>query len=108
MSDSKKIGESDLPDYFNTQTPPEGLNFSDIKEWKDFKRESERFFLEKKLKEFNNNLARTAREINLPRSNLYKKIENLGIMTNNNMEADNGLPQDNGEESPGSAGQDSF
>ena len=108
MTDSKKIREGDLPEYFVTQTAPEGLNFGDIKEWKDFKRESERFFLEKKLKEFNNNLARTAREINLPRSNLYKKIENLGIITNNNREADNGLPRSNGEESPGSAGQDSF
>ncbi len=108
MTDSKKIGEGDLPDYFRTDDSSEVIDLSDIKEWKDFKRESEKFFLEKKLIEFNNNLAKTAREINLPRSNLYKKIENLGIIINNNREADNGLPHTNGEESPGSAGQDGF
>ncbi len=108
MTDTKIIGEGDLPEYFRDSDPPEVRDLSEIKEWKDFKRESEKIFLEKKLKEFNNNLAMTAREINLPRSNLYKKIENLGIIVDNNREADNGLPHTIGEESPGSAGQDGF
>ena len=107
MTDTKKIGAADLPEYFKGDTVGESIDFSGIREWKDFKKESEKFFIEQKLKEFNNNLARTAREINLPRSNLYKKIENLGIILNNNREADSGPPR-NGEESPGSAGQDGF
>ncbi len=107
MTDSKVIEKKDLPEYFREIDPKETIDLANIKEWKEFKKESEKLFLERKLKEFNNNLARTAREINLPRSNLYKKIEILGIILNNR-EADNGPPRTNGEESPGSAGQDGF
>ncbi len=102
MTDSRIIKVNDLPEYFRTNFKEEVMDFSSIKEWRDFKKESEKFYLNKKLIEFNNNLARTAREINLPRSNLYKKIENLGIIVANNREADNGMPRENGEESPGS------
>lgn len=104
MSDSKIIDKKDLPGYYINKPEEQGFNIDDIKEWKDFKRISEKFFIEKKLNLYNNNLAKTAREINLPRSNLYKKIENLGINNIDNREADNGLPRANGEESPGSAG----
>jgi len=103
MTDSKLIGLNDLPEYFRTDSEEEAIDYNIIKEWKDFKRESEKFYLNKKLIEFNNNLSRTAREINLPRSNLYKKIKNLGIIMTNNRETDNGMPRENGEESPGSA-----
>ncbi len=108
LTESKIIGVDDLPpDYISGKFDREEINFGEIKEWREFKRSSEKFFLEKKLKEFNNNLAKTAREINLPRSNLYKKIENLDIIINNR-EADNGPPRENGEESPGSTGKNGF
>ena len=108
MSDSKVIDKKDLPGYFIKESEEKSINFDNIKEWKEFKRISEKFFIEKKLREYNNNLAKTAREINLPRSNLYKKIENLGINNIDNREADNGPPRNYGEESPGSAGKDGF
>lgn len=108
MSDSKFIDKKDLSGYFIKESEDKNINFAGIKEWKEFKRISEKFFIEKKLRENNNNLAKTAREINLPRSNLYKKIENLGINNMDNREADDGPPRNNREESPGSAGKDGF
>jgi two-component system nitrogen regulation response regulator NtrX len=45
-----------------------------------FKDVTERSFLTAKLREFNWNISETARALNLPRSNLYKKIERLGLV----------------------------
>ena len=49
---------------------------------------SEKRFIEEKLKQYNFNIAKTAREIQLPRSNLYKKIETSGIIIPGSSEAD--------------------
>jgi DNA-binding NtrC family response regulator len=49
-------------------------------------------FLEQKLKEFGYNVAKTAREIALPRSNLYQKIESLGITAGHQQDADEESP----------------
>ena len=69
------------------------VSFAKIKSWKDFKLQSEKYFIEEKLKEFKYNIAKTAREIQLPRSNLYKKIESYGIITLENSEADEESPR---------------
>jgi two-component system nitrogen regulation response regulator NtrX len=45
----------------------------------DFKDEAERIFILRKLKENRWNISRTARAIDTPRSNLYKKLEQYGI-----------------------------
>jgi len=110
MTDSSRIDVGDLPDSFKISDENDNFDFSSIDKWKDFKRIIEKDFIEKKLKKFGNNIARTAREIDIPRSNLYKKIESLNInMDNNNSrEADNGSLRNNEEESPGSAGKDGF
>jgi two-component system, NtrC family, nitrogen regulation response regulator NtrX len=41
--------------------------------------ESERNFLIERLKEYNWNIAEVARSLNMPRSNLYRRIERFGI-----------------------------
>lgn len=82
------VKESDLPDHMRDQVQEAGFSFVDILLWKDFKQRSEKVFLEEKLKQFNYNIAKTAREIQLPRSNLYKKIESSGIIIPGNSEAD--------------------
>jgi len=46
---------------------------------RDFKESSERTFLVEKLKEFGWNISKTADEIDTPRSNLYKKLEQYNI-----------------------------
>jgi two-component system, NtrC family, nitrogen regulation response regulator NtrX len=44
-----------------------------------FKESAERAFLTAKLNEFDWNVSETARRLDMPRSNLYKKIERLGL-----------------------------
>jgi two-component system nitrogen regulation response regulator NtrX len=47
---------------------------------KDFKEAAERDFLLRKLEKNNWNISQTAKEIDTPRSNLYKKIESYELM----------------------------
>jgi len=46
----------------------------------DFKEGAERAFIVQKLREHDWNVAETARRIDMPRSNLYKKIEKYGLV----------------------------
>ena len=46
---------------------------------REFKESSERAFLVRKLREFGWNISKTAEEIDTPRSNLYKKLEQYNI-----------------------------
>ena len=46
---------------------------------RDFKESSERKFLVAKLREFRWNISKTSEEIETPRSNLYKKLEQYNI-----------------------------
>ena len=87
------ISGRDLPDYIGRAAAADESGLLQLGGWKEFKSRSEKAFLEKKLAEFSWNVARTAREIGLPRSNLYQKMESLGIMGTRQQDAD--------EESPG-------
>ncbi len=81
MCEGSEIGEADLPAHLRPATgTAAGAACATARLWKDFKQLAEKAFLESKLQEFHFNIARTAREIDLPRSNLYKKIASLGIM----------------------------
>jgi two-component system, NtrC family, nitrogen regulation response regulator NtrX len=51
----------------------------DCKTFEDFKHAAERAFLLAKLREFDWNVSETARALDMPRSNLYKKIERYGL-----------------------------
>ena len=52
-----------------------------LKSYQEFKDFTEREFLVKKLRENNGNVSRTARQLGMQRSNLYKKLEKFGIDT---------------------------
>jgi len=93
MSAGNVIQEFDLPEHMRQKKEKAAFSFADIKLWKDFKQQSEKRFLEEKLKQFNYNIAKTAREIQLPRSNLYKKLEGSGIIIPGSSEADEGSLQ---------------
>ncbi|HUV37318.1 MAG TPA: sigma-54 dependent transcriptional regulator [Patescibacteria group bacterium] len=54
-----------------------------LKSYQEFKDFTEREFLIKKLRENNGNVSRTARQLGMQRSNLYKKLEKFGIDTKN-------------------------
>jgi len=45
-----------------------------------FKLEAERVFLAAKLRQHDWNVSETARALDMPRSNLYKKIERYGLI----------------------------
>ena len=47
--------------------------------FEEFKHAAERAFLLAKLREFDWNVSETARALDMPRSNLYKKIERYGL-----------------------------
>ena len=47
--------------------------------FEDFKQAAERAFIEAKLDENDWNVSETARQLDMPRSNLYKKIEKHGL-----------------------------
>lgn len=106
MNDSELITEKDLPDYMQDIQEKPLFPSQGIRLWKDFKSKSEKYFLEKKLKEFNYSIAQTSKEIQLTRSNLYKKVEILDIIIPDDLKADEESRHfHNGEESPDSAGK---
>ena len=56
---------------------------------REFREQSERYFLMRKLDEFEWNVTRTAQEIDTPRSNLYKKLEQYKIQRDENQTPSN-------------------
>jgi two-component system nitrogen regulation response regulator NtrX len=50
-----------------------------LRTFEEFKRAAEEAFLVTKLREFDWNVSETARALDMPRSNLYKKIERYGL-----------------------------
>jgi two-component system nitrogen regulation response regulator NtrX len=56
-----------------------GSSFSRYKTLQEFKDATERQFIEEKLKEYDWNISATAKAIDTPRSNLYKKLEQYGL-----------------------------
>jgi two-component system nitrogen regulation response regulator NtrX len=53
--------------------------FIDAPTYEEFKSLSEKAFLERKLAEYKWNVSKTAENLNMQRSNLYKKMQKLGI-----------------------------
>ena len=92
MCRADQISIQDLPEYIGRKNVESELALLQIKNWKEFKNQSEKIYLEQKLKECQYNVAKTAREIGLPRSNLYQKIESLAIMIGHQQDADEESP----------------
>jgi two-component system nitrogen regulation response regulator NtrX len=92
MCPNDPISGRDLPEYITRRGGEGESALLNLGNWKEFKAQSEKAFLEEKLKQFDYNVAKTAREIGLPRSNLYQKIESLGIMMGHQQDADEESP----------------
>ena len=86
LSPGQEIGPSDLPDNFRGAQagagalPPSLLS----DDFKEAKAEFERFYLEKKLSQFEGNVSQTAEAIGLERSHLHKKLKALGLKEEKN------------------------
>jgi len=109
MSDHDIIGRADLPEYLRGESAPVPPRPSGGRTLKEFRDLSEREFILFKLKENGWNISQTARAINTPRSNLYKKLTQFGIKITAGVDeavASSSPRGDEGEESPNSTGQD--
>jgi len=79
MSGKERIERQDLPEALSGAREVRIPETSNAKTLKDFRDLAEKDFLLAKLEENGWNISQTAREIDTPRSNLYKKLEQYGI-----------------------------
>ncbi len=103
------IDKKDLPEQIRGEMHIYLPDVKEIKSIKEFRDLAEKEFILSKLEANNWNISQTAREIDTPRSNLYKKLEQYGIKIKagvGEVVAPSSLHEDEGEESPNSRGQD--
>ncbi len=81
LGSGTRITASDVARLTGPRTPDaSGLgSLLECRTYDDFKHAAERAFLLHKLREFDWNVSETARVLEMPRSNLYKKIERYGL-----------------------------
>ncbi len=81
LSPSDRITSSDVDALVAGGNEDAGLGSELMRSgrFQDFKDRSERLFLLRKLREFDWNVSETARALDMPRSNLYKKIEKFSL-----------------------------
>ena len=109
MTEEDMIDRKDFPQQIRGEIHiylPEAKGLKTLKEFREL---AEKDFILVKLKENNWNISQTAREIDTPRSNLYKKLEHYGIKIAAGVDeavAPSSLREEEGEESPNSKGQD--
>jgi len=107
MTEQDLIEKKDLPVEIRGEFQAQVPDAKGVKTLKDFREIAEREFILSKLEENHWNISQTAREIDTPRSNLYKKLEQYGIkITAGVGEAVAPSSEEEGEESPNSKGQD--
>lgn len=109
MTEADIIERQDLPERIRGEIGTYLPEAKGIKTLKEFRELAEKDFILAKLEESNWNISQTAREIDTPRSNLYKKLEHYGIKIAAGVGeavAPSSLREKGGEESPNSKGQD--
>jgi two-component system, NtrC family, nitrogen regulation response regulator NtrX len=79
LNDKDVIGKDDLPDEFRGRAEAALPDAAAVKTLKEFREIAEKEFILAKLKASGGNISLTAREIDTPRSNLYKKLDQYGI-----------------------------
>lgn len=82
LIDSDVIQPAHVRDYLPTPNSHIEDVMGALHTFEDFKRESEKLFLLKKLVENGWNIKKTAEDLEMQRSNLYKKIEKYGLKPN--------------------------
>jgi two-component system nitrogen regulation response regulator NtrX len=82
LSSGESIGPDDVEFLVSGGSGGPGLGSELLQAdtFSDFKDQAERAFLLQKLREHDWNVSETARTIDMPRSNLYKKIERYGLV----------------------------
>jgi two-component system nitrogen regulation response regulator NtrX len=108
LTDKDTIEPKDLPASFREECEVGLPAAGRVKTLREFRDIAERDFILAKLEANNWNISQTAREIDTPRSNLYKKLEQYGIKITAGVGEAVAAPsrEGGGEESPNSEGQD--
>lgn len=109
MTDAEVIDKKHLPEAIRGKAEAKLPQPGKVKSLKEFRELAEKEFILAKLEKNNWNISQTAREIDTPRSNLYKKLAQYGIkITVGVGEAVTPVSpaEKTGEESPNSTGQD--
>ncbi len=81
LANGDVVGEADVARMVGPMAEETGLGDALLQSatFEQFKQHAERAFLLAKLKEYDWNVSETARRLDMPRSNLYKKIERYGL-----------------------------
>ncbi len=79
MTPSSVITPDEIPVYLKGSQPAQSQNIFRSALLKEARRDFEREFIARKLKEFGGNIAKTAESIGIERSHLYRKIKSYGI-----------------------------
>jgi two-component system nitrogen regulation response regulator NtrX len=81
LANGEEVVESDVARMVGPMAEDTGLGDGLLQSetFEQFKQNAERAFLLAKLKEYDWNVSETARRLDMPRSNLYKKIERYGL-----------------------------
>ena len=81
LANGDAVGEADVLRMVGSGSEESGLGDALLQSetFEQFKQNAERAFLLAKLKEHDWNVSETARRLEMPRSNLYKKIERYGL-----------------------------
>jgi two-component system, NtrC family, nitrogen regulation response regulator NtrX len=109
MTEAEVIDEKDLPGQAGGEGQTQLPDAREAKTLKDYRELAEKDFILAKLEKNNWNISQTAREIDTPRSNLYKKLAQYGIKITvgvGEAVAPSSPTEKKGEESPNSKGQD--
>jgi two-component system nitrogen regulation response regulator NtrX len=109
MTEAEVIDEKDLPGQAGGEGQTQLPDAREAKTLKEYRELAEKDFILAKLEKNNWNISQTAREIDTPRSNLYKKLAQYGIKITvgvGEAVAPSSPTEKKGEESPNSKGQD--
>jgi len=109
MTEGDIIDKKDLPEQIRGEVDVILPDVHKVKSLKEFRDIAEKEFILSKLEANSWNISQTAREIDTPRSNLYKKLEQYGIKIKagvGEVVAPSSHQRGEGEESPNSKGQD--
>jgi two-component system nitrogen regulation response regulator NtrX len=79
LTSSNTIGQEDMPPLVLTREEDMMKDPFGLQTYQEFRDFTDREFLVKKLRENNGNVSKTARQLGMQRSNLYKKLEKYSI-----------------------------
>ena len=79
MTPGNVITPDDIPSYITGASPPRPTDLFKSNVLKEARREFEREFIIRKLKEFGGNISKTAEAIGIERTHLHRKIRSYGL-----------------------------